>query len=187
VSAGGPAGRRLFFALWPDEAQCRALAAAFGAAVAQAGGRAVPPVSLHLTLEFLGSVPDSELAALTSLGAGLALPDATVVFDRLDWWRRPALLVAAPSSVAPELLAAQARLREALRSRGFRVDTRPFKPHVTLAREVVAAPLAAPATGVTWRGLPLTLVESVATPGGSRYTPLARWPRGAALVDFGAH
>jgi len=184
VSEGRPRLRRLFFALWPDEAGRRALGAAFGAAAAAAGGRAVPAANLHLTLEFLGPVAQAALPALETLGGSLALPDEALVLDRLDWWRRAATLVAAPSAPGAGLLAAQAQLRRALNSGGFRVDSRPFRPHVTLARKVAAPPAPTPPAAVAWRALELALVESVATPQGSRYEPLARWRRGAAGTDF---
>jgi 2'-5' RNA ligase len=183
VSDGPPPRRRLFFALWPDEAERRALVEAFGAAVAAAGGRTVATANLHLTLEFLGPVAAAELPALAALGATLALPDEALVLDRLDWWREAAVLVAVPSVPAAALAAAQAELRRTLKGRGFRVDSRPFRPHVTLAREVRAPPRPCPAS-VAWSIRDLALVESVASPTGSRYAPLARWRRGAAPADF---
>ncbi len=186
MSDGRPAARRLFFALWPDEAERRALHDAFGAAIAAAGGRAVAPAHLHLTLEFLGAVPDAELAALAAIGAALALPEEVVVLDRLGWWPRAATLVVVPGAAPRGLLAVQAQLRETLKGRGFRVDSRPFRPHVTLARKVRAPPALGPAAGVGWPLRELALVESLTHPQGSRYTPLARWPRGARRADFGA-
>ena len=188
MSGERPAQRRLFFALWPDAAERRALSLAFGGAIAAAGGRAVPPPQLHLTLEFLGRVADAELAPLAALAAAVPLPvDATLVLDRLDWWRRAALLVAVPSAPPSGLLALQATLREALSGRGFRVDSRPFRPHVTLVRKVAAAPGAVGAARVAWPVRELALVESLPSPAGSSYTPLARWPGAGARVDFGAH
>jgi RNA 2',3'-cyclic 3'-phosphodiesterase len=175
TAARGEARRRLFFALWPDEYVRGALAAAFGATLAAAGGRPVPPGSLHLTLEFLGGVPESRLAVLTALGARLPLPAAEVVLDGLDWWRRPALLVATCSAPPPALLALQAELRRLLSVQGFRVDSRPFRVHVTLAREVAARPVAGPVAPAAWPVRELALVESTPSPGGSRYRPLARW------------
>lgn len=187
MSHGRPPRRRLFFALWPDDAARGVLGDAFGAAVAAAGGRAVPAANLHLTLEFLGLVEEEALPVLAAFGADVRLPDEPVVLDRLDWWRRAAMLVAAPSAPAAGLLAAQAQLRLALKDGGFRVDSRPFRPHVTLARKVAAPPPPPPSAAVAWRFPELALVESVATPEGSRYTPIGRWPRGAAAADFSTH
>ena len=140
MSGGRPATRRLFFALWPDPATRRALGNALGAVLATAGGQAVPAGELHLTLEFLGRIPDGALETLAALGAAIALPDEALLLDRLEWWRRSALLVATPSASAAGLLAAQAQLRQALGDHGFRVDSRPFRPHVTLARVRHARP-----------------------------------------------
>ena len=168
-------GRRLFFALWPDPVEREALRAAFAASVRSAGGRAVPAEHLHVTLEFLGGVEDRLLVELTTLGAALALVEEPLLFDRIDWWRRSRALVAAPSVAPPALGALQSQLRRALSGGGFRVDSRPFRPHVTLAREVTAAP-AASAASVAWRTRVFALVESEPTPHGSRYTPIARWP-----------
>lgn len=184
MSGGRPARRRLFFALWPDDAERRALAAAFGAALASTGGRAVPAQSLHLTLEFLGPVADAEFTSLAAVGSAVVLPDESLVLDRLEWLRRAALLFAAPSTPAAGLLALQAQLRQALKGRGFRVDSRPFRPHVTLARKVAAPPPAGYAACVAWSIRELALVESVATPAGSRYTPLARWRGDGVQADF---
>ncbi len=186
MSGGRPARRRLFFALWPSEAERRALAAAFGAVIAATGGRAVPAESLHLTLEFLGPVADTELATLAALGAAVVLPSEVLVLDRLEWLRRAALLFAAPSVPAAGLLAVQSDLRQALKGRGFRVDSRPFRPHVTLARRVAAPPQGGVQASVAWSVGELALVESVATPAGSCYAPLARWRRDAARADFSA-
>ncbi len=186
MSGDRPAGRRLFLALWPGEAERQALVAAYRSAIPGAAGRAVPAGNLHMTLEFLGPVAEEALPALVALGTQAALPDARLTLDRLDWWRGAATLVAAPSAAPAGLLTAQAQLRESLAAQGFRVDTRPFRPHVTLARKVAAAPSAAVLTGVEWSLGELALVESVPTPEGSRYTPLAHWPRRAATAEFAA-
>jgi 2'-5' RNA ligase len=183
VSASASAGsdraeRRLFFALWPDDAVRAAMRAAFGAAVSAAGGRAVPDGNLHLTLEFLGAVAARRCDALETLGAALSFAAGVVELDRLDYWPRARTLVAAPSAPPASLLALQAALRQELGGLGFRVDTRPFRPHVTLARAVDARPALTPPC-VAWPLRELALVESLTAAGGSRYTPLARWRRGA--------
>jgi RNA 2',3'-cyclic 3'-phosphodiesterase len=168
---------RLFFALWPGEAVRSALTAAFASAVAAAGGRAVPAQNLHLTLAFLGAVPAEAQAPLVALGAGLELPQADVTLDRLDWWPRAEVLVAAASEPPAALIELQADVRRRLNDAGFHIDSQPFRPHVTLARKV-ASPPPAVASAVVWPIAAAALVESVPAPGGSRYTPLATWARG---------
>jgi 2'-5' RNA ligase len=168
---------RLFFALWPGAASRAALNAAFAPAVALAGGRAVPAHNLHLTLAFLGAVSVTAREQLVVLGAGLELPQADVRLDRLDWWRRARVLVAAVSEPPTALIELQADLRRQLNEAGFRVDSQPFRPHVTLARKVNSPPPPV-ASAVVWPIAAAALVESVSAPGGSQYTPLATWSRG---------
>jgi len=55
---------RLFFALWPDDATRRALAACASAVVAQTGGREVAAGNLHLTLAFIGERPTTLVPTL---------------------------------------------------------------------------------------------------------------------------
>ena len=172
-----PGHRRLFFALWPDAALRADLVEAFGAAASTAGGRAVVPQNLHVTLEFLGPVAASRLDELAALGAATSLPGASLRLDTLEWWPRPALRVAGTSRPASALLDLQAQLRLKLGEQGFRVDSRAFRPHLTLARDVRVAPSPSSVAVIDWPLTELALVESHAQPGGSRYTALARWSR----------
>lgn len=183
-SVTAPATRRLFFALWPDTSARAAVRAAFGAAVAASGGRAVPDANLHMTLEFLGAVAAPAAAALGEIGAGLAGEAQDVVLDELQHWPRARTLVAAPSAPPPGLLALQAALRTRLAAGGFRVEARPYRPHVTLARHVLSAPARGATAPVSWPARTVALVESASAPGGSRYTPLACWALdGARKLD----
>ena len=179
MSTGGRApSQRLFFASWPDEATRAALLAAAGPQLPQVG-RTLPAVNLHLTLVFLGNVPAGGLAPLLRVGAALAWPATDLWLDRLDCWPRARVLVAATSTPPPALLELEAELRDRLAAAGLRLAAQPFRPHVTLARDVTARPAAPLAPPVAWPLAELALVASQASPGGSRYRPLARWPRDA--------
>lgn len=134
--------RRVYFALWPDRAQQEALAEATKAAVAESDGRVVSAGNLHVTLVFLGSVPEARLADVRAVGARVATkssaPGARLSFARLECWKRAGALCA----VAEERDAAAVALAEGLRrelvASGFAPDLKPFRPHVTLARRVRA-------------------------------------------------
>ena len=170
------ATHRLFFALWPDLRVRAELARAFGA-VAHAAGEPVPAENLHVTLEFLGAVPATRIGELATVGASVALPDAELRFDSLEWWRHAAALVARAAAPPPALLEVQAELRRELGARGFRVDARGFRPHVTLARRVTAEPALASLADVRVAVRELALLESTSSPRGVRYVPLASWSR----------
>jgi 2'-5' RNA ligase len=179
VSADGrKPSQRVFFASWPDAATRMALCAAAGPQLAGAG-RAVPADNLHLTLEFLGNMPTAQLEQLLGIGATLAWPAAIVLLDRLDWWPRARVLVAASTTPSGALLGLEAELRGRLGAAGYRLDVQPFRPHVTLARDVPGTPAMTLDTPVPWPLLELALVASEPAPGASRYRVLARWTGGA--------
>ena len=179
MTAGGrAASQRVFFASWPDETTRAALKAAAGPRLPRAG-RAVPAENLHLTLVFLGNATAAQVERLAAIGAALAWPAVDVPLDRLDWWPRARVVVAAASTPPPALLALRAQLHGQLSAAGFRVEAHPFRPHVTLARDAPALPRTTLAPPVAWPLGELALIASEAAPGASRYRPLARWPAGA--------
>lgn len=149
--------------------------------------RRVPEEDLHVTLAFLGDVPDPlleevhyELEAITGPAPGLQVTG-------LDMFGhpRPRQLHAALAP-DPALVALQGRVSRAVRGAGVTLDARRFVPHVTLGRfphgGVDMAPLEralAQMAGVTMvpeRGLAFALFSSTLTPDGPIYEELARYP-----------
>lgn len=184
----GPTGRRagtlrLFFALWPADSWRSALAAVSAPVVAQVAGLAVPPGNLHVTLAFLGPVPGTALAPLFEVGRQGPWPAVELEFQRLEYWAKPKVLVAMSKSVPAAGLAIVERLWTALERQDYARETRPWRPHLTLARRIrrpppenlVLAPVAPVGDEPPWR---LALVESSAHPEGPRYKPRADWPIG---------
>lgn len=125
---------RLFFALWPDPEWSRQLLGAARAAMAQADGRAVAGVDLHVTLCFLGAVDEPVLAGLRERAARLRAADFALEFDALEYWPRSRVLAVTSSRVPAEASELAGALRSAARELGLRPDEQPLRPHVTLAR-----------------------------------------------------
>jgi len=91
------------------------------------------PENLHLTLAFLGETPRARdaakaVASLTDAPFPLALGRSGRFSDL--WW------IGVEPNPALETLAAA--LNRNLRAAGFALEDRPFRPHVTIAREVDA-------------------------------------------------
>jgi 2'-5' RNA ligase len=176
-----PRKLRLFFALWPGDAQGSALAAAAAPAVAQVAGRPVPPGSLHVTLAFLGPVAGTQLAPIIEIGGQGPWPAVELDFGPVEYWKKPKVLVALASAVPEPVLRMVERLWDRLEPLGFTREARPWRPHLTLVRHVrqpppgglALAPVETTADGPAWR---LALVESVAGPDGPRYRLVADWP-----------
>jgi len=123
---------RLFLALWPGRtAQARAVACQ-SAQSWPSGARLIAPEDLHLTLHFLGNVPRDRLPDLCTR-LDVSPCQVAVTLDRLALWQKGvAALVSA--TVPPALRELHERLAERLWSTGMRVDERPYRPHITLAR-----------------------------------------------------
>ena len=169
--------RRLFFALWPGPEAVVAATAAVHRLVPPGTGRPQRPDQLHLTLEFLGGVPEPRLVSVLEVGAAVASSASPFEFalDRLEHWQRPQVLCLAASVVPEPLLELVRSLRSALAARGFDPEKRPFRPHLTLARRVRLPPPAAAVESLRWAAHEYSLVESISGPEGSRYERLSTW------------
>ncbi|MBV9346236.1 MAG: RNA 2',3'-cyclic phosphodiesterase [Gammaproteobacteria bacterium] len=172
--------RRLFFALWPEPAARHALLEACAGPLAAAGGRAVPPENLHATLLFLGAVTPEHapLASAVAHAAAGAVPAAEralrLELTRLAYWRGAGVL-AALGTASPGVLRLAAALRTAAQPH-FRLEARPYRAHVTVARHVVRPARLGRIEPVDWRFVAFTLVESRSAPGGSLYSVLETHP-----------
>jgi RNA 2',3'-cyclic 3'-phosphodiesterase len=182
--------RRLFFALWPDEPSRVALVHATRKAVRHSGGRPVAEHNLHTTLLFLGSVAESRVSEVATIGARAAAETLVArddfswppgfVFDRIELWQKAHVLVATTSAssggghlVANALVGS---LQRETSGAGFAPDLKPFRPHVTLARKVAFLRTVLRMEPVEWRIAGFTLVESRTDPDGPVYTVLQSYP-----------
>ena len=100
------ASLRLFVALWPTAATRTAVVAAQDALRWPAGARRVSGPDLHLTLAFIGAVPQEQLAEVTQ-AAGIGSASIELVLDQLEVWRG-ATVVLRPSAVPAALATCRA-------------------------------------------------------------------------------
>lgn len=149
---------RLFLALNPPPAVRAALADHAARWTWGTGARRYAPADWHLTLHFLGAVPQARLDALR---AGLAVPVSpfTLRFGRAQRWPH-GLAVLLPEAVPDALLRLHERLGDAVRALGLATDARPYRPHLTLARHAAAAEPPAQAARFDWEARDYVLVES---------------------------
>ena len=170
--------RRLFFALWPDEATRDALCRATRAAVHRSSGKPVPSSNYHLTLAFLGNVPDERLAAIIEAARQVECPRVHLTFDRFGYFPAPRVFWIGAGETPPALRDLSARIWAGMEALGLERDTRPFHVHLTLARKVREAPEVDPPPLVSWTVADFVLAESATDPDGARYQVLARFPGG---------
>jgi 2'-5' RNA ligase len=166
---------RLFFAIWPGEGLRSALAPRIQALQPAGVGRPQRPDQWHVTLEFLGSVPASRVAAVREAAGQVHAGPCEVVFDAVEFWRRPEVLTLVAKELPPALGSVVDQLRGALAARGFEPESRPFRAHLTLARKVTHPVTLGAFEPLRWPVADFALVESVTDRTGSVYTPLATW------------
>ncbi|MBK1700814.1 RNA 2',3'-cyclic phosphodiesterase [Thiococcus pfennigii] len=130
---------RLFLALWPGAAVRRTLAALVRGAAA-AHGRPTHPADLHLTLVFLGPLGESHRRCVEQVADALHAAPFRLRLERLGHWRGPRVLWCAPNETPAGLVRLVDGLNAGLTDCGLALERRPYRPHVTLARQVGADP-----------------------------------------------
>ncbi len=140
--------------------------------------RPVKEQALHVTLAFLGARPTEDVATIAPIiEAEHTAPELTVGNVLLLPPRRPRVLTVALEDPTGALRAMQARVATALEAAGlYTPESRPFRPHVTLAR---LRPRARPPrearldiAPTPFHGRSLTLYASRLHPDGARYEAL---------------
>ena len=166
---------RVFFAAWPPPEVQRTLGDIARQAQGECGGRAVPAHNIHLTLVFIGDVARGRLDELEVLGATVAAPRFDLIVDRLDYWRHNRILWAGVGECPQALRTLVERLQQPVGAAGFRIEARPYIPHVTLRRDARRAPVDG-RIHVNWPVTEFALVESAQRERGRAYEVLRRWP-----------
>ncbi len=191
--------RRLFVALEPTEPVRRRIAAVTERIRRSAGAAAgevrwVPDENVHLTVQFLGAVPEERVEAVGAAMAAAAAVAGPLLLEvkgagGFPNSRRPRVVWLGLSGDVEALAALAADLGNRLAPLGFAPEARPFAAHLTLGRardsrgaSGLGGALAAAAQddGIAWRATELVLFESHLSPRGPRYEPVRRAPLGGA-------
>ena len=156
--------------------------------------RWVNPSGIHLTLAFLGELSDEQLSAAKQ-AADAAAQQITPFEFRLKELgmfgsqRQPRVIWMGIEESSGNLFRLHGVLNRELELRGFEVDTRPFSPHLTLARikqflnadeqqtlqRLFASKESAPSSPRQYAH-DLSVMKSELLRSGARYTCLAAYP-----------
>jgi 2'-5' RNA ligase len=190
--------RRLFVALDPPE-PVRRRALATVAALRRSAGHAADgvrwtaPDALHVTLQFLGAVPEERIGDVDAAVRAAAAASRPLQLELRGAGgfpnaRRPRVVWIGVAGELVALAALAEELGRRLTPLGFAPETRAFSPHLTIGRARDAHGAAglggalaevAGGDGVGWRAAELVLFESHLEPGGARHEPLLRAPLGS--------
>lgn len=161
---------RCFLAAWPDAGvrqRCAELTQALRPHAQH--GRVMRAENLHLTLAFIGDLPDERGADVAARCAALPSSACDWELNEVGFFTRPRVLWAGGPET-PELTAIAARARGLLDDMQIGYDRKPFVPHVTLLRDVrrYEGPRAI-APPIAWPIRALALYRSGRDEAGARY------------------
>lgn len=162
---------RLFVGVWPDTSTLQALSG-LRPPEGIPGLRWVPAADWHVTLSFLGSVPDDEVADVTEVLAAVAASSAPVIARVGPATQLLGRAILCVPVIGLEELAETVLGVTAPFSRSPDRD-RPFFGHLTVARasrrRVIPPTAVGRAVSACWTVDAFRLVRSVTGPGGSVY------------------
>lgn len=165
---------RLFFALWPGE-QTRLELARFVQSIEAKGFNPVQPQNIHVTLVFLGNVDVASELLIKNYVTGISAKPFVLTFDLLSYWSKPRVLCLTCTQSVDEAEKLVASLNLEVARCGLQTESRPYKPHITLARHARYLPDIS-FEPVVWRAESFCLVESCSEPGGVCYKVRQQWP-----------
>ncbi len=176
-----PRTERLFLGLWPPAA-VRAQIASISRDLSLEGGRLIVPVNLHMTLAFLGDCDATRRECIELAAASVAAPVFRLNLAAIQWRRRTGIVWLTASDVPEPLAQLVGSLNCALVPCGHAPDSRPFRAHVTVARNVRRLRGEPCVASIEWYVRDYCLVSSTLTPRGSDYAVVKRWPLGERNV-----
>lgn len=164
--------KRLFFALWPDDATRQR----FGNLIhnLQGYGRPVSCMNVHATLVFLGNLDEAKQAAMIQAADTIVIEPMRLTFDQLHYWKKPAVVCLCAQLVDMRVSALVEQLTAAALRNRIDIDSRPYKPHVTLLRKAKGLPQTS-VESIVWQANGFCLAESCSTPHGVQYRVLKHW------------
>lgn len=159
--------------------------------------RWVQPESIHVTLKFLGDVPQERIGDIVAALRQTCAPVAALSFavsgaGCFPNARRPNVVWIGVEDPTGRLAELQRAVERALNPLGYPPEARPFRPHLTLGRANRSASGADLRKLGEWvsglnvgvlgqvQAAEIVLMRSDLSPAGARYTPLAHIPLSGA-------
>lgn len=149
--------RRLFLALWPNDIGLGQLQTHADQWHWPGGCVRYAPADWHVTLHFIGNVALDQVSAIET-SAAVPFEPFELVLDQPELWRH-GLAVLRATDVPTRLSVLNDQLGQAMQRLGLAGETRPYRPHVTLARHAddAASPTASTPVRLQVLGFALAL------------------------------
>ena len=160
----------------------------------QDGLRWTAPESWHVTLQFLGNAEPDQYERLVARLGEVRSPAVPVRLEELGFFDRAGIFYAGVG-LTPALLSLQQRVTAEIARCGFAAETRPFHPHITLARaksegrgqglRALQARIGRQPAFTRFVAEEFLLYESHLSSAGARYEMRERFPLGKACQNAG--
>lgn len=138
---------------------------------------AVPTANLHITLGFLGQINHRQHEAVMATLSEVQQEPFALTLDTTGVWSGPKILFCAPETPPAPLMDLARQVRKAARLAGIEMESREYRPHVTMIRKAsvtLPPPLFTPQIEATFNQF--HLFESVSSPQGVSYPIRHSWP-----------
>lgn len=167
---------RLYFALWPDDG-IRLQLARYRLQLAREGnGRGVFPVTLHMTLAFLGEIDTTLVPVIEKIASRLEAAPFNYVVNMAGCFPKARVAWLGAKETPWHLFELQKSLRSQLAAAKLGHDTRIFRPHITVVRDLEKPFADRAITPVSWPVDQFCLVAARHGPTGPEYEVLKTWP-----------
>lgn len=168
---------RLFFALWPDETARQCLSDAISEVRSiTAHGKLVDFNNLHITLHFLGNIPVQRVRCYLRQAIKVRGRPFDLELTHLGHFKKPRVLWIGCDTIPPALEQLHADLGAMIETCGFNQESRPYRPHVSIARKINQSVAKQRITGIPWSVDQFVLIKSVIQNNAVQYRVKAAYP-----------
>ena len=134
------------------------------------------PETLHLTLSYVGDIAEDRLADLVTIGDKIHQKPFRFLINKIAYFEKSRVAWAGSKDVPDELMELQATIEGEVIHAKFPLDPRPFRPHITLIRNL-PEPLNMMSTQeIMWPISAFSLVKVNQSGVGVPYEILHVWP-----------
>ena len=166
---------RIFFALWPDK-ETRSSLSTITQLFKDEKFRLVKKSNLHITLEFLGEVSESNQQQLIDQANLIKAEPFEIELTRIGWWRKPGVLWIGTHHSPKQLIHLVESIKQMVEQQGLETEKRSYEPHVTIARKVKQLQLPKQSFDICWQVNSFALLVSESTNSGVEYHVVHEWP-----------
>ncbi len=168
---------RLFFALWPDDTLRAQIVETRKLIPGLDQGRLLVAGNLHLTLHFLGNIDLDRIECFIRQARKVRAQPFSLELDTPGYFKKARVLWLGCQQLPTALVDLHRQLGRHLETCEFKVEERPYNPHMTLARKINRRPDMPPRVEpLPWQVDKFVLVQSVSIEGGVRYQVKESFP-----------